>query len=121
MLRTLLIATALLTTSGAALARDGHDYGRVISVEPSFSISFGTRYDDGFRVLYESGGHNYWTHTSYHPGRYFVLPPRQYVQSGYGYHDQGWNGRERHHWQGHREDRRDDRDDRRDDRRHDRH
>lgn len=121
MLRTLLIATALLTTSGAALARDGHDYGRVISVEPSFSVSFGTRHSDGFRVLYESGGQHYWGHSDHHPGRYFVLPPQHYVQSNYGYRDHGWSGRDRHHWKGHREDRRHDRHDDRKDRRHYRH
>ena len=109
MLRTLLIATALLTTSGAALARDGHDYGRVISVEPSFSISLGTRHRDGFRVQYESGGQHYWGHSDHHPGQYFVLPPQHYVQSNYGYRDHGWRGRDRHHWQGHREYRRHDR------------
>ena len=124
MLRTLLIATALLTTSGAALARDGQEYGRVISVEPSFSISFGTRHHDGYRVQHESGGHHYWTHSPHHPGHYFVLPPQHYVQSNYGYRDHGWSGRDRHHWKGHREDRRHDRHDDRDDhedRRHDRH
>ena len=123
MLRTLLIATALLTTSGAALARDGQEYGRVISVEPSFSISFGTRHHDGYRVQYESGGHHYWTHSSHHPGHYFVLPPQHYVQSNYGYRDHGWSGRDRHHGKDHREDRRHDRDDHDDDeeRRHDRH
>jgi len=125
MLRTLLIATALLASSGAALARDGHDYGRVISVEPSFSISFGTRHHDGFRVLYESGGHHYWAHTPHHPGPRFVLPPHYVVQPGYivqpgyGYRDQGWNRHERHHWSGHRENWRDDRRDDRRDRRHD--
>ena len=125
MLRTLLIATALLTTSGAALARDGQEYGRVISVKPSFSISFGTRHHDGYRVQYESAGHHYWTHSSHHPGHYFVLPPQHYVQSNYGYRDHGWSGRDRHHWRGHREDRRHDRhdddDDDHEDRRHDRH
>lgn len=131
MLRTLLIATALLTTSGAALARDGQEYGRVISVEPSFSISFGTRHHDGYRVQYESGGHHYWTHSPHHPGHRFVLPPHHFVQSGYfvqpgyGYRDQGWDRHDRHHWRGHREDRRHDRhdddDDDHEDRRHDRH
>ncbi len=117
MLRTLLIATALLTTSGAALARDG----RVISVEPSFSVSFGTRHHDGFRVQYESGGQRYWGHSDHHPGHYFVLPPQHHVQSNYGYRDHGWSGRDRHYGKGHREDRRHDRHDDRKDRRHDRH
>ncbi|HEY9097291.1 MAG TPA: hypothetical protein VIN38_00325 [Thiobacillus sp.] len=105
MLRTLLITTALLTTSGAALARDGHDYGRVISVEPSVSISFGTRHHDGFRVLYESGGRHYWGHSAHHPGHYFVLPPHHYVQPNYGYRDHGWSGHNRHQSRGHHYDR----------------
>ena len=121
MLRTLLIATALLTTSGAALARDG----RVISVEPSFSISFGTRHHDGFRVLYESGGHHYWGHSPHHPGQYFVLQPQYYVQSNYGYRDHGyheyvyrdhgWSERDKHHRKDHRKYKRHDRDDDHDD------
>lgn len=115
MLRTLLIATALLTTSGAALARDSHDYGRVISVEPSFSVSFGTRHHDGYRVQYESGGQDYWAHSSRPPGQYFVLPPQHYVQSNYGYRDYGYRD---HGRKVHREDRRDNR---REDRRYDRH
>jgi hypothetical protein len=125
MLRTLLIATALLTTSGAALARGDHDYGRVISVEPHFSISFGTRHHDGFRVLYESGGHHYWTHSSYHPGHYYVRPPHHRIKHGYHYRDYGWDRHDRHYGKGHRDDwhddRRDDRHDRRDHREHRRH
>ena len=55
MLRKLLIATTLLTASGAALAHGSYGYGGVASFEP-LSVSFGTGYHDGFRVLYESGG-----------------------------------------------------------------
>jgi len=120
MLRTLLIATALLTASGAALARDGHDYGRVISVEPRFIISFGTHHHDGFRVLYESGGHHYWTHTPHHPGHRFVLPPHHrvmVVQPNHDY-DYGWGGHNWRHWKGHRDDWNDDRRDHREHRRH---
>jgi hypothetical protein len=69
MLRTLLIAAALLTASSASFAHGGsYGYGRVVSVEPNFVISFGTHRPDGFRVLYESGGSRYWTRTSYYPG-----------------------------------------------------
>lgn len=122
MLRTLLIATALLTTSGAALARDGHDYGRVISVEPHFVISFGTRHHDGFRILYESGGHHYWTHSYHHPGHRIVLPPPHRIYYGYPSQHYGWKGHDRHHWKGHRDDWHDDRrDHRRDHREHRRH
>lgn len=99
MLRTLLIAATLLSTSGAALARDSYDYGRVVSVEPHFSISFGTRHHDGFRVLYESGGDHYWTHTTYRPSHTIVLPPRHQVHHVYYYSDDGhgWDKRSRHH------------------------
>lgn len=104
MLRKLLIATALLTASGAALAHG--DYGRVVSVEPHFALSFGTRHHDGFRVLYESGGARYWTHTAYHPGRVIVLPERHrvrhvhhYDHRDYGYRDD-WRGHDDH--RGHR-------------------
>jgi hypothetical protein len=99
MLRTLLIATALLTASSASFAHDRDDgYGRVVSVEPRFVISFGTRQPDGFRVLYESGGTRYWTHTSYYPGPAIMLPPPYRVQPVYypreyrrGWHDRGWH------------------------------
>lgn len=128
MLRTLLIATALLTTSGAALASGGYGHGRVISVEPHFSISFGTRHHDGFRIMYESGGHHYWTHSYHRPGHHIVLPPRHRVYYGHPGHHYGWKGHDKHYWKGHRDDWHDDRRDRRrdhrdhrDDRRHDRH
>lgn len=118
MLRTLLIATTLLATSGAALANDRAGYGRVVTVEPHFSISFGTRHHDGFRVLYESGGHQYWTQTSYHPGHTIVLPPPhqrvEYVvyERDYGHgwgHHRGWNGHQRGWRDNSREHRRHDR------------
>ena len=95
MLRTILIATALLTASGTALAHDEHVYGRVVSVEPHIAVSFGTGYHDGFRVLYESGGRRYWTHTSYHPGRVIVLPPPHRVRhvNHHRYYGRGWDDR----------------------------
>ena len=114
MLRKILIATALLTASGTALAHS--DYGRVVSVEPHFAISFGTRHHDGFRVLYESGGARYWTHTRHHPGHVIVLPERHHVRHvqhhrDYGYRDD-WRGRDDHrgHRKHHREHRRHGRD-----------
>jgi hypothetical protein len=99
MLRKLLLATTLLAASGASFAHDG--YGRVVSVEPHFVISFGTRQPDGFRVLYESGGGRYWTHTSYYPGRTIVLPPPYRVERVY-YRDYGrdWDDRGRGHRRG---------------------
>lgn len=94
MLRKLLIATALLTASGTALAHSDSDYGRVVLVEPHFALSFGSRHHDGFRVLYESGGARYWTHSPYHPGHTIVLPPRHRVQHVHHHHrDHRWNDR----------------------------
>ena len=100
MLRKLLLATALLAASGASFAHDGdYGYGRVVSVEPHFVISFGTRERDGFRVLYESGGARYWTTTSYYPGPTIVLPPPYRVERVYyrdygrGWDDRGWGRR----------------------------
>lgn len=85
MLRKLLMVTALLTASGAALAHNDTTYGRVISAEPSVSIAFGSGHYDGFRVLYESGGSRYWTTIPYRPGHVIVLPPHRSVQHGYPY------------------------------------
>lgn len=97
MLPKLLLAATLLASSATALAHDDR-YGRVVTVEPHFSISFGTRHHDGFRVLYESGGSHYWTHTHHHPGRVIVLPQHRHVEHVYHYrdHDRGWD--ERRHW-----------------------
>lgn len=120
MLRTLLIATALLTASGAALAHGDYGRARVVAVEPHFVISFGIGHHEGFRVLYESGGSRYWTHTPYRPGPTIVVPPQHHrvthVHHHYRGDGRGWDDRrgwsDRHGW-----------DDRRDwhDRRRDRH
>ena len=142
MLRTLLIASTLLAASGTAIARGDYGHGRVVSVEPNFVISFGTRHHDGFRVLYESGGARYWTHSQYHPGHVIVLPPphrvthvRHYRDYGYrdhgyrdhGYRDhgrgwddrRGWKGKDQHsRHDSRRDDRREHRSERRDHRRH---
>ncbi|HJX57973.1 MAG TPA: hypothetical protein VJ325_04585 [Thiobacillus sp.] len=122
MLRTLLIATALLAASGTAIARSDYGHGRVVSVEPHFVLSFGTRHHDGFRVLYESGGSRYWTHTPHHPGRVIVLPPphrvthvRHYRDYGRGWDDRRGRKDQRDGW---REDRHEHRSDWRDQRRH---
>jgi hypothetical protein len=122
MLRTLLIAGVLLTASSTSFAHDGgHGYGRVVSVEPRFVISFGTHRPDGFRVLYESGGYRYWTHTSHYPGPRIVLPPSYRIERVY-YRDyerdrdgRGWNHRrgDRDGWRDER------REHRREHRRHD--
>lgn len=97
MLRTLLIAGVLLAASGTALAHSDYGYGRVVSVEPHFAISFGSRYPDGFSVLYESGGARYWTHTPYYPGHTIVLPPPHRVRHIHHHHSRdygrGWDDR----------------------------
>ncbi|MCD6705518.1 MAG: hypothetical protein LT080_03560 [Thiobacillus sp.] len=127
MLRALLIATTL-AASGAAIAHSDYGHGRVVSVEPHFVLSFGARHHDGFRVLYESGGARYWTHSPYHPGHVIVPPPhrvthvRHYREYGYREYDHGWDDRRgrkdrRDDW---RDGRREHRSDRRDQRRHDR-
>lgn len=97
MLRTLLISTALVAASGTALAH-GEVTGRVITVEPRISVSFGTGYHDGFRVLYESGGARYWTHTPYHPGQVIVVPPRVHHVHHHHRHER-WD--DHRHWKDH--------------------
>lgn len=124
MLRKLLIATALLAASGAALAHNTQVYGRVVSVEPRVSIAFGTGYHDGFRVLYESGGQRYWTHSQHRPGHVIVLPPQHHrVKHVYHHYDHyghrgGWDKHRKHGRDDWRDDRRDHHNDRRDHRRH---
>lgn len=114
MIRKLLIAATFVSAgfSGAALAHGDYGYGRVIEVEPRVSVSFGTGYYDGFRVLFESGGQRYWTHTPYRPGPMIVMPPayRMYPVPPHAVrHYPGWD--DRRGW----------RNDYRHDRRHDRH
>jgi len=109
MLRTLLVATVLLTATGSALAHNDHVYGRVVTVEPHFAISFGTRHHDGFRVLYESGGSHYWTYTPHHPGHAIVLPPPHRVRHVHHHRDYGRGWDARRDWDDRRDDWRDDR------------
>lgn len=122
MIRKLLITAAFVTAgaSGAALAHGGSGYGRVIAVEPRVSVSFGTGYYDGFRVLFDSGGQRYWTHTPHRPGPMIVLPPAYRMHPVHPHtvrHHHDWD--ERRGWRGDdRHDRRHDRHDRHDDRRH---
>lgn len=113
MLRNTLIAAALLTASAGALAgHDDHAYGRVISVEPNFVISFGSgSHQDGFRIRYELGGNYFWTHSRHHPGHAIWVPrPVGPVMHHYGSYP---------HWKHGRHDDWDDRRDGRRDRRHD--
>lgn len=112
MLRKTLTAAALLIASTSALANDGYVYGRVITVEPSFSISFGGgRHNDGYRVLYETGGEHYWTHSHIRPREVIYVPRPVYVQpvnySSYSHGDDwrhhGGHGRKDHRsgWRDH--------------------
>lgn len=94
MLRTFILAASLLVVSSGALARGDYDhgYGRVVSVEPHFVLSFGGgRHHDGFRVLYEVGGTRYWTHSHYHPSHsHYAPPPRVYYSGAYGHERRDW-------------------------------
>lgn len=105
MLRTLLISAALLAASGTALAHGDYGYGRVVTVEPHFAISFGTRHHDGFSVLYEYGGSRYWTYAPHHPGHVVALPPPHRTRHLHHHHHRhdgrGWDGRD-DGWREHR-------------------
>lgn len=102
MLKHILIGAALLAASGIAAAHDGYRHGRVISVEPHFVVSFGTRHADGFRILYESGGHRYWTHSYHRPGPVIVVPPRPvYYYAPHPRYDRHWDHRHDHRYDRH--------------------
>lgn len=94
MLRKLLIATALLTASGTALADNTYVYGGVASAAPNFAISYGTGPYGGFNVMYSSGA-PYWGAVPYLPPPVVVVPPPRYAY-GYGYrpaYGPGWKGK----------------------------
>lgn len=107
MLRKTLIATALLAASTGAMAHGEYVYGRVVTVEPSFSITVnsGSPYD-GFRVMYEVGGQNYWTYSRYQPGPViwvprpvvYRMPPHKFKH----YYRGGWYERRHERWEDHR-------------------
>ena len=110
MLRTSLIAAALLIASTGAMAyNNDYVYGRVVTVEPHFVISFGGgRQHDGFRILYEVGGQQYWTHSPYRPGPVFWVPRPVNVypihhQEYPRWNGRGWDGRHDRHggWDDH--------------------
>lgn len=68
MLRTALLAAALIATSQSALAhRGGHYEGRVVSVEPGLTMTFGSLLHDGFQVVYDLGGRRQVSTTYYAP------------------------------------------------------
>jgi hypothetical protein len=110
MLRTLTIATALLTVSGTALADRAYVYGGVAAVEPSFAVSVGTGPYGGVNVMYSSGGIPYWGAAPYLPPPVMVVPPppppryrvapAPYYRYGYGYPYYGHGGKGDHHGHG---------------------
>jgi hypothetical protein len=109
MLRKSLIAVALLAASTGVMAGHGDFvYGRVVTVEPNFVISFSSgRHQDGFRILYESGGQRYWTYSHYHPGHVIWVPrPVGYYHYPKHHHEyryqHEWKDR-RGDWGGHHE------------------
>ena len=94
MLRKSLIALALLAASTGVMAdHDDHIYGRVVTAEPHFVLSFGgSRHQDGFRILYEVGGNHYWTHSPRRPGPVIWVPrPVSYYAYQQRHHD--WDRR----------------------------
>lgn len=105
MLRNSLIAISLLAASTGAMAGHGdYIYGRVVTVEPHFSISFGGgSHHDGFRILYESGGQHYWTHSRHRPGHVIWVP------RPVGHYIHHHKHHQRHDRGNHRDDRHDDR------------
>ena len=88
MFKALFLAGALSLAAGQALAHD--DYygprGRVVTVEPSISFSFGSRHD-GVGVQYHSGGRYYYDAPRY-PVRLIGAPSYHYYYDaprGHGY------------------------------------
>ncbi len=115
MLRKILMSATLLFASSGAWANDGYVYGRVINVEPSINISIGGhRHQNGYRVLYETGGERYWTHSDYRPHDVIYVPRPVYIQpvqnyyypGDMGHHGGGYRGDNGHHrgWGDYRED-----------------
>lgn len=105
MFRNTLVAAALLSASISAMAgHDGHAYGRVISVEPHFVISFGGgQHLDGFRIRYEMGGNYFWTHSHHRPGHVIWMPrPAEPVAHHYRPHPH-WNHDRHGDWDGRRD------------------
>jgi hypothetical protein len=105
MLGKLMIAAALLTASGAALADSAYVYGGVASVDPSFAISYGTGPYGGINLMYSSGGVPYWGAMPYRPAPVVVVPAPYYPapyyrvpppppRYGYGHgYGPGWKGK----------------------------
>lgn len=106
MFRKLLIATAMLTAAGAALAHDGYATGRVVYTDPSFAFSYSSGPHTGFSVTYATGGMPYWGPVVYAPAPVVVVPPPRYriyaAPPGHAYrhgHGHGWKD-DRHYGRG---------------------
>jgi hypothetical protein len=79
-----LVAAALLTAAGGALAHGGY-YGPVVRGEPSVMISFGTPGYYGFSMAYGPGAYGYWGPPPYPPPPVVVAPPPYRGKYGYPY------------------------------------
>lgn len=98
MLRTFLIATALLTASGTALARDSYHYGHVVAPQPHLSVTLSSGHHDSYPVVYGSGSRHYTAPRSYYPSHYVAVPPHHGGHYDYGRPN---NHSKRHHGRGH--------------------
>jgi hypothetical protein len=111
--RTLVAGLLAAATATPVLAHggyydDGYVDARVIRVEPVVSFSYSNwGGHDAFRILYEWGGHHYWTSGPYHPGRwvrvrtprvthYYTVPQYRHERHNVYRHD--WRGDWRHEW-----------------------
>jgi hypothetical protein len=105
MLRTSLIAAALLTASAGALAHQNEVYVRVVPVEPHWAVSFGGPYPNSFQVFYESGGYPYGTRSYGPPVRVIRAPYPVYGypdrRHAYGHEDKPHGRHEYGHHGGH--------------------
>lgn len=76
MLRTALFAATMFAASLSSNAFAGvFVEGRVVAVAPNFSLTFGSRHRDGFRIDYEYGGDRFVTYRDVYPGRVILVPP----------------------------------------------
>lgn len=117
MLRTHLLAAALLATPIAALASDGYYAGGyssgVVVAQPGIAVSIGAPYP-GFNLYYQSGGYPYVpvapvyyrapvvVHAPYYPPHRVQYYPSRYDRHGGERYDRGGHhGHNRSHGYGH--------------------